>query len=73
VYQHTDKSALYVKLAERLISVEPGIREYYNSQTGKPPATAAPIFGWTAAVFIDLTIQASLKTNSKPPTEFTRP
>lgn len=57
----------------KLIASQPGIREYYNSQTGEPPATAAPIFGWTAAVFIDLALQASLKTNSKPRTEFTRP
>jgi len=39
----------------------PGIYEYYNSQTGQPPATAAEIFGWTAATFIDLAIQASAK------------
>ncbi len=32
---------------------------YYNSETGQPPATAADTFGWTAAVFIDLAIQAS--------------
>jgi glycogen debranching enzyme len=36
-----------------------GVFEYYNSQTGQPPATAAQAFGWTAAVFIDLAIQAS--------------
>jgi len=46
-----------------LIASQPGIREYYNSQTGERPTTAAPIFGWTAAVFIDLAIQASSKTN----------
>ncbi|HRJ57876.1 MAG TPA: trehalase family glycosidase [Anaerolineales bacterium] len=42
-----------------LMTVQPGMREYYNSQTGKPPATAAPIFGWSAATFIDLAIQAN--------------
>jgi putative isomerase len=36
-----------------------GMYEYYNPQTGIPPVTAAPAFGWTAAVFIDLAIQAS--------------
>ena len=38
---------------------QPGIYEYYNAETGEPPATAADAFGWTAAVFIDLAIQAS--------------
>lgn len=41
------------------IASQPGMREYYNSQTGEPPATAAPIFGWSAATFIDLAIQAN--------------
>jgi glycogen debranching enzyme len=43
----------------RLIMNQPGIFEYYNAETGEPPATAAEVFGWTAAVFIDLAIQAS--------------
>jgi hypothetical protein len=38
---------------------QPGIYEYYNAETGKPSANAADAFGWTAAVFIDLAIQAS--------------
>ncbi len=38
---------------------QPGIYEYYHAETGEPPATAAEVFGWTAAVFIDLAIQAS--------------
>ena len=42
-----------------LIMSQPGIHEYYHAQTGDPPATAADAFGWTAAVFIDLAIQAS--------------
>jgi hypothetical protein len=42
-----------------LITSQPGIHEYYHAQTGDPPATAADAFGWTAAVFIDLAIQAS--------------
>ena len=35
------------------------VYEYYNAETGEAPDTAAVIFGWTAAVFIDLAIQAS--------------
>ena len=42
-----------------MIAGQPGMREYYNSQTGEPPITAAPIFGWSAATFIDLAIQAN--------------
>jgi putative isomerase len=42
-----------------LVMDQPSIYEYYSAETGKPPATAADIFGWTAAVFIDLAIQAS--------------
>jgi glycogen debranching enzyme len=42
-----------------LIANQPGIHEYYNSSTGEIPDAAAPIFGWTAAVFIELAIQAS--------------
>jgi len=35
------------------------IFEYYNSDDGSVPGTAADIFGWTAAVFIDLAIKSS--------------
>jgi glycogen debranching enzyme len=42
-----------------LVMRQPSIYEYYNAHSGQPPATAADIFGWTAAVFIDLAIQAS--------------
>ena len=35
------------------------IYEYYNPITGERPPKAAPIFGWTSAVFIDLAIQES--------------
>jgi glycogen debranching enzyme len=37
-----------------------GLYEYYNSETGRPPASAAPMFSWSAAVFIELAIRASL-------------
>jgi glycogen debranching enzyme len=52
-----------------LIMRHPTIYEYYNSLTGEAPETAADIFGWTAAVFIDLAIKASreeeMETHSK--------
>jgi len=35
------------------------IYEFYNPETGEPGLTAAPAFGWSAALFIDLVIQAS--------------
>ncbi|MBE0671010.1 MAG: hypothetical protein IH588_10510 [Anaerolineales bacterium] len=48
-----------------LIANQPGIREYYNSQTGEPPKSAAPIFGWSAAVFIELAIQENTGNSVK--------
>ncbi|MGD8243840.1 MAG: trehalase family glycosidase [Anaerolineae bacterium] len=42
-----------------LVMNQSSIYEYYNSETGERPQQAADIFGWTAAVFIDLAIQAS--------------
>jgi glycogen debranching enzyme len=42
-----------------LIMSHNSIYEYYDALTGEPPYAAADIFGWTAAVFIDLAIQAS--------------
>ena len=42
-----------------LIMAHPSIYEYYHAETGEPPAAAADIYGWTAAVFIDLAIRAS--------------
>ncbi|MGD2178179.1 MAG: trehalase family glycosidase, partial [Anaerolineae bacterium] len=43
----------------QLVMNHSSIYEYYNSETGEHPKQAADIFGWTAAVFIDLAIQAS--------------
>jgi len=54
--------ALASRLLEKtleLVMNRSGIYEYYNAETGAPPVTAADAFGWTAAVFIDLAIQAS--------------
>lgn len=53
---------LAVSLRDRtleLIMEHKSIYEYYHALTGKPPPEAADIFGWTAAVFIDLALQAS--------------
>ncbi len=54
-------SQLRAKTLELIMSQD-SIFEYYNALTGEPPETAADVFGWTAAVFIDLAIQASQET-----------
>ncbi len=48
-----------------LIMSQDSIFEYYNALTGVPPETAADVFGWTAAVFIDLAIQASREADGE--------
>jgi glycogen debranching enzyme len=48
------------KLAEETLALVLGqddIYEYYNPDTGEAPPKAAPIFGWSAALFIDLAIK----------------
>lgn len=50
-----------------LITAQPGIYEYYNAETGVPPGKAADTFGWTAAVFIDLAVQATQAASSDEP------
>jgi putative isomerase len=42
-----------------LVMSQRGIYEYYHPQTGEPPKKTAFAFGWSAACFIDLAIQAS--------------
>jgi hypothetical protein len=59
VFQHVNRPSPFVKLAERLIHVEPGISEYYGPSTGIVPATVIPAFGWMSAAFFELAIQAS--------------
>ena len=49
----------------KLIMAEPDIREYYSSQSGRAPASAAPAFSWTAAVFIELALEASAEQAEK--------
>ncbi len=41
-----------------LIAGQPDIYEYYDPATGQRPPKAASIFGWSAALFIDLVLQA---------------
>jgi glycogen debranching enzyme len=48
-----------------LIASQADIREYYNSRTGEPPSSAAPIFGWSAAVFIDLALMEYAEHHKK--------
>jgi hypothetical protein len=42
-----------------LMTQRDDIYEYYNCDTGENPPKAAPIFGWSSALFIDLAIQAA--------------
>jgi glycogen debranching enzyme len=42
-----------------MIMAHKGMFEYYNADTGAPPSKALNTFGWTSAVFIDLSLQAS--------------
>ncbi len=48
-----------------MVMSQEGIFEYYDAETGKPPNKAVRNFGWSAAVFIDLAIQASRKPQKK--------
>jgi putative isomerase len=60
--QQVGEHALAAELRRKtleMIMAHDNIYEFYNADTGEPGANAAPIFGWTAAVFIDLAIQAS--------------
>jgi glycogen debranching enzyme len=43
----------------QMIMNQTSIYEFYNAETGEPPKKAANIFGWTAAVFIDLALQVA--------------
>ncbi|MDR5696134.1 MAG: trehalase family glycosidase [Armatimonadota bacterium] len=41
----------------RLVARHADIKEYYHPETGEVPEKAAPGFGWSAALFIDLAIR----------------
>lgn len=49
-----------------LIMQHNDIYEYYHPETGQRPPKAAPIFGWTSAVFIDMAIQATRHHEEEP-------
>jgi glycogen debranching enzyme len=60
--QRTGQEQLARDLRSRtleLICLHKDIFEYYNPETGANPPTAASTFGWSAALFIDLAIQAT--------------
>jgi glycogen debranching enzyme len=44
-----------------LIMQNDGIYEFYNPETGAPGKHAIPMFGWTAAIYIDLAIHANIR------------
>ncbi len=55
-------AALARKLRERtleLLMAHDDLFEYYHPETGEPPPSAARLFGWSSAIFIDLAIRAS--------------
>jgi len=54
-----DLAKVIRKKTMEIIMKNSGLHEYYNSNSGKPGKKAVPIFSWTAALFIDLSIQAS--------------
>lgn len=58
----TGYTAAAQDLAERTLRLVMGqndIYEYYHPVTGEAPPKAAPMFGWSAACFIDLAIRMS--------------
>lgn len=44
-----------------LIMKNEGIYEFYDSEKGEPGEHATPMFGWTAAIFIDLVLQFGME------------
>jgi len=64
VGEHDRAQALLERTLDLIMS-QPGSYEYYNAETGKPSALAADAFGWTAAVFIDLALQASRREQNE--------
>lgn len=60
--QRVGARALAQDMAERtlrLVMSQNDIYEYYHPETGAPPPKAAPMFGWSAACFIDLAVRMS--------------
>jgi len=66
--QRSDRPDLARELRDAtldMIMSQPSIYEYYHAETGVPPIRSVPTFGWTAAVFIDLALQATAEVDSK--------
>ncbi len=60
--RRSGRSGLARELAERTLALVegiPDIREYYDPETGTPPPGAAPCYGWSAALYVDLAIRLS--------------
>ena len=58
--QRCGYSHLAAELRQRtleMVSNQTDIYEYYNPLTGESPPKAAPIYGWSSAIFIELAIQ----------------
>jgi glycogen debranching enzyme len=48
-----------------LLSGQDDIYEYYHPATGENPPKAAPIYGWSAALFIEMAIQATRESQGE--------
>lgn len=62
---HTELARELRRRTLDLIMQHNDIYEYYHPTTAMHPPKAAPIFGWTSAVFIDLAIRASQDAEQK--------
>ncbi len=56
---YTDLARAVRERTLELLMAHDDLFEYYNPETGEPPARAARLFGWSAAIFVELAIQAS--------------
>jgi glycogen debranching enzyme len=54
---HMDLARQLRKRTLSLVAQNDGIYEFYNPEKGSPPERAVPMFGWSAALFIDLVLQ----------------
>jgi hypothetical protein len=63
-YGHAELAAELRAKTLALVMQSNDIYEYYSPHNGEPPSGAAPMYSWSAALFIDLAIQASEDGNS---------
>ncbi|WP_431278415.1 amylo-alpha-1,6-glucosidase [Leifsonia poae] len=56
---HPDRARALVEQTLRLVQHGGGPHEYFNPLTGQKARTATTAFGWSAALFVDLAVQAS--------------